>query len=373
MEASTLTATIPPGPFDTPLSQEEVDFFDHIDKKYGVTEEEFEQRLLHWREYADEAGKKCGITDEDFEQELFRLQEQARQERLEYVKRLDEAELMREAQKRSGQSTIAAGPVKRGAVATSMPEASRDGPGRGNIREAERAPVDNPEPMDQEPATAASPGMVPEPQSDILPNEYRVPESPAWYMKLKKQNEKWKARQYRERLKDSSKRQILTALNSLKDCVKRCETERNADVLEKQHNELRNHVHKAEFLAVDEYILLKTHLLDTDNGLSKIFSPQSSFPWDLKADAFQLYKRWAKKQFDISLLRGIITSKTKEDNRSADRLDPAWPKTRNFYGQGDLVLGQWWPTQLCTVRDGAHGLAQAGKTMCPEYLVIESH
>jgi hypothetical protein len=167
-------------------------------------------------------------------------------------------------------------------------------------------------------------------------------------------------------MKDPKKRQTITALSALKDCLSRCESEsssRNRQALEKAFDELRDHVHHAEFLAVDGAILVKLHLLDEDNGLSKIFAPQSNFPWDLKEDALQLYRRWADGKFEVSLLRGIVTSKAKDDNRSADRLDPKWDTVSpKYYGQGDLVLGQWWPTQLCTVRDGAHGSSQGGKS-----------
>jgi hypothetical protein len=60
-------------------------------------------------------------------------------------------------------------------------------------------------------------------------------------------------------------------------------------------------------------------------------------------------------------MRGI---KTVTKDRDADRIDEKYkkkfPGDAKYYGEGDLVLGQWWPTQLCTVRDGAHGAAQGG-------------
>jgi hypothetical protein len=193
-------------------------------------------------------------------------------------------------------------------------------------------------------------------QVEETEKEHRVPE---WYSKVDT-----KGRKMKMTLKDNAKRQVIQNLEALKDTVRRCEVERNSSVLAKLFNDLRNNVHNAEFLEVDEYILVRTHMLD--DWLPRIFNAQGTvqFPWDLKADTLQLYQRWAVKNFKVELLRGIITSKVKDNNRSADKIDPVYRRAYcplpNHYGQGDLVLGQWWPTQLCTVRDGAHGSAQGG-------------
>jgi hypothetical protein len=187
-------------------------------------------------------------------------------------------------------------------------------------------------------------------------NEFKVPE---WYDRIDVGG-----RAMKERRKKSSSRHIMIALNSLKDCLRRAEHENMPTEFAKLCNELRDHVHKAEFLHVDEYILKGTHMLE--NGLGRIFNPQGKkqFPWDLKADALQLYQRWADKVFSIDLLRGITKAQArgKDGIRSADRIDASWKGkySSKYYGQGDLVIGQWWPTQLCTVRDGAHGSAQGG-------------
>jgi len=57
-----------------------------------------------------------------------------------------------------------------------------------------------------------------------------------------------------------------------------------------------------------------------------------------------------------------VTVKGKD--RNGDRLESAYrskhPTTAKYHGEGELILGQWWPTQLCTVRDGAHGSSQGG-------------
>lgn len=87
------------------------------------------------------------------------------------------------------------------------------------------------------------------------------------------------------------------------------------------------------------------------------------WPFDIKADAREIHRRWWKGQFDPSMFRGIILGKTRNPStvhdHSADKLDPAWSeKFKRKGGDGGpnkLINGQWWPTQLAAVRDGAHG------------------
>ncbi|KAL1612875.1 hypothetical protein SLS60_001105 [Paraconiothyrium brasiliense] len=170
---------------------------------------------------------------------------------------------------------------------------------------------------------------------------------------------------------DKDRTQALRAIEAFKDCIRRCEDATAAGKteaqLEKLFEELRDHVHKAAIwlTGVDKYVVRKTNMLTVENGLPRIFaSTQVHYPWDLKADAWQLYLRWYRQDFKPDLLRGIVTRK--EKNRASDRIDPEWAKnpslmiSSNYHGEGDLVLGQWWPTQLCAKRDGAHGAPQGG-------------
>jgi hypothetical protein len=161
--------------------------------------------------------------------------------------------------------------------------------------------------------------------------------------------------------------QEIIALEALKTCITRCEdaeNKRDHGALQQLHEELRNHVHKAEVtLRMDRAKIKVSRILTTQNGLPRIFSGHGGLPHDLKADAFQLYSRWWCGNFDQDLLRGIIIKKGKD--RNGDSIDPEYrklyPTTAKFYGDDGFVLGQWWPTQLCAVRDGAHGAAQGGK------------
>lgn len=162
--------------------------------------------------------------------------------------------------------------------------------------------------------------------------------------------------------------QELAAIDALKACIGRCEK----DKLPKDFKDLRDYVHKAEItLMMDKFIVRKTRVL-TEDGLPRIFRETADFPWDIKADAWHLYERWMAEDFNNDILRGIVTVRERE--RNCDRLDPTYrsqhPHDPKVFGDNGAVLGQWWPTQLCAVRDGIHGAPQAGKLYCNLFLSV---
>lgn len=191
-------------------------------------------------------------------------------------------------------------------------------------------------------------------------DRYPILPLPKWYSDISPSNFNMK-----ELAKKRSPSQ--TSLESLKNCIGRCEELMRAKSLNRKKladyfNELRDHVHKAEFLDVNKYVVKTVRILTAENGLPRIFAEHTDFSWDLKADAYQLYIRWMKQDFEKNLLRGIKTDK--QTNRTSDRLDLRYkiehPPNAKRYGDDGLVLGQCWPSQLCTVRDGAHGSSQGG-------------
>ncbi|CAK1357169.1 hypothetical protein CB0940_11687 [Cercospora beticola] len=140
----------------------------------------------------------------------------------------------------------------------------------------------------------------------------------------------------------------------------------------KEMNELRDMLHEAPFLAMGPagaQLVRNKRMLHNDDGLPQLFddryagSMAGHWPWDVKSDAKELYYRWCSKNFDDNLLHGIITSqkgKHAEDDRSADQVDKTCQVSSKYIGNGKLVNGQWWPTLLCALRDGAHGDSQSG-------------
>ncbi|KAF2656140.1 hypothetical protein K491DRAFT_692341 [Lophiostoma macrostomum CBS 122681] len=187
--------------------------------------------------------------------------------------------------------------------------------------------------------------------------------APSWYRNLNpKTSQAFKAW---EKSKSKKPAQLIKPLEVMKDRIARSQTETNPAELETLFEQLRDDVHKAEFAAVNKFVLRRCHMMN--NGLDCIVNSKNNvnYPWDLKADAFQLYTRWSAEIFEVKLLRGLEFQKgEKGKKRNTDRIDPTWRrehgKFANFYGHGELVQGQWWPTQLTTVRDGAHGSPQAG-------------
>jgi hypothetical protein len=132
---------------------------------------------------------------------------------------------------------------------------------------------------------------------------------------------------------------------------------------------VRNDLHELVFQEVDGPLLYSRRMLDNASGLPQLFDTAFMkgipYPYDIRADAEELYNKWCTGQFETDLLRGIIRGKpTKvgkeksEEDCRADRLalNPSPyrlmdPKT---HGHGKLLNGAWWPTQLAAVRDGAH-------------------
>ncbi|KAF2680981.1 hypothetical protein K458DRAFT_310172 [Lentithecium fluviatile CBS 122367] len=195
---------------------------------------------------------------------------------------------------------------------------------------------------------------------EVKESEHTPLDLPDWYKNIKNTSQAMKQLSKRP---SSDQTQALIALQSMKGCMDRCEKEGVTPAqLAKLFEELRDHVHKAEILLkVDRLVVRKAKMLEEATGLPRIFAAKRvDFPWDLKADAFQLYNRWRMQVFELDILRGIRARPGTD--RGADSIDPTWPYrvSAKFYGEGNLVLGQWWPTQLTTVRDGAHGSPQAG-------------
>jgi hypothetical protein len=87
-------------------------------------------------------------------------------------------------------------------------------------------------------------------------------------------------------------------------------------------------------------------------------------PADIAADIRYLLSRWRNNDFDTDLRRGITKTSRPGDQKLGpiDKLSAGYPFKLSAATRGDngLEIGQWWPLQICAVRDGAHGALQAG-------------
>lgn len=200
------------------------------------------------------------------------------------------------------------------------------------------------------PATAGGNDIDPEPQP------------PEWYRKMSLVAKRGTNTGNADALLDRLKDQIAV--------IKKIGPSVNAEEL----NKLRESLHEAPFLAMGAagpQLLRNKRLLHNNDGLPQLFddryagSMKGHWPWDIKSDAEEMYHRWSAKNFDDDMLFGIILaqrnrSKNGEDDRKGDTVDKNRQVSSKYTGNGNLVNGQWWPTLLCALRDGAHGDSQAG-------------
>ena len=133
-------------------------------------------------------------------------------------------------------------------------------------------------------------------------------------------------------------------------------------------NLIRHRLQYMEFFASVLPILVKKSGLLNQEGLPMIVENRVQgvdFPSDIRSDADLLFRKWMSGQVDPHLFRGIVTKKgTAKEERAfkSHSIDPTFSGkvSCNYAGAGNLVVGQWWPLQLCAKRDGAHGEMEAG-------------
>lgn len=153
------------------------------------------------------------------------------------------------------------------------------------------------------------------------------------------------------------------ALRNLKDDISKGRTlTSNQQSLERLASKIRDQLHTVAFLEVSEVLLKTNRMLHNIGGLPSLFDAQHnggvSWPWDIKADAEELYNKWCRKIFVTDLLRGV---KPSVPGKSSASLDPDYDKIpANRFGYNGLINGQWWPHQICTIVDGAHGSTEGG-------------
>ena len=151
----------------------------------------------------------------------------------------------------------------------------------------------------------------------------------------------------------------LETLRYLTTLIKTCETADRTGDVQTSFERLRNRLHSMEFYNFVSGVLIRKSRVLEEGGLEAIFE-NSKYPWDIRADALSLYRKWRNGILDPHLLRGIDTKKGKNFvSRSFDRAYQS-RKSCNHAGAGNLVNGQWWPLQICAMRDGAHGEMEGG-------------
>ena len=155
----------------------------------------------------------------------------------------------------------------------------------------------------------------------------------------------------------------IQALKYAITLLQRIEEAPNND-LPRLYDLLRAWIHQTEFRSSLCHDLVADSKLLESQGLSKIFG-DDRYPPDLRDDALVVYQRWLKGLYDPHLLRGVevknrVQSAGKTTKSRNLETSYEFKISAHYIGAGDLVNGQWWPLQICAIRDGAHGESEAG-------------
>ena len=170
-------------------------------------------------------------------------------------------------------------------------------------------------------------------------------------------------------MKEKYTRADVENVKYINTLIRRCQEPPQTNDSERLFSELRQRLHQMEFYDfISGIILHKSKVLDDKQGLPAIFDETFNrgvqYPWDIIADAEALFLRWLSGVLDPHLLRGVDTVRknTTTGKRTAHKLSPSYKhrKSCDHIGAGDLQNGQWWPLQICAMRDGAHGEIEAG-------------
>jgi hypothetical protein len=179
---------------------------------------------------------------------------------------------------------------------------------------------------------------------------------PDWYLRLRAST---------SRDTRPGDRQTLDRLGLLPQLIKdakRPEIARSKQSLANVFHQISELLHELEFLKVKGQFIAQKRLLDNDYGLPQIFKPDVNgivkFPSYIQDDARLLYIQWYNQIFERNLFVGILNMIRSKGQGPA--IDPRFKKKWRDFGAMNLVNGQWWGSQICAVRDGAHGHTVAG-------------
>jgi len=230
-----------------------------------------------------------------------------------------------------------------------------------------RLRAESPEPKSEESSAIASPGIANSSMTVATHKKSKLPMCPSerrrmppdWYTKIIPERINWKSGKY-------GSREAIPKLSQIGALIREAKESNGLPDFEK----IRDEIHQLEFIGVTAELLRKVNLLDNRHGLPQLFDEEYKnglqVPWDIQGDALELYNKWVQRMFDPDLLRGIETRprlKDKAGQKKGWSFDPKVDRISALYfGNGMLVNGQWWPRQICAVRDGAHGAMVAGIT-----------
>ncbi|KAI7156176.1 hypothetical protein KC349_g6445 [Hortaea werneckii] len=185
-------------------------------------------------------------------------------------------------------------------------------------------------------------------------------EPPDWYQALKPSGGRLRGTTYES-----------DVIAGVKDAIHKAKMHSgsgNGAGLRTQFETLSHYLHKAPFMQVTGQLLRDNRVLHKQDGLQQIFDPECMagvpYPEWLQADAKELYNKWRNKNFETNLFWGLEAGRAATRHAEGRTTTIDWNAVNrvscDHHGNESIVNGQWWPLQLCLLRDGAHGQSQQG-------------
>lgn len=240
-------------------------------------------------------------------------------------------------------------------VPSSTSEQPEKQPEQSTMADNRRPSIQNLPRIPMKPSTTTA--ITPQHVDDRL-QTVREERPPKWYVNTPKLT----TRDPKDSVADRELQRLVTTINNAAEALKsRLDITKRSEALAT----VREGLHNVIFMHARGPLLKRHRMLDNVHGLPKIFDSNFNgglaWPFDIKADAEELYNKWCREIFETDIMRGIEFGKggesTKNNNGS---VKPECRINARRHGNGDLLNGQWWPFQICAYRDGAHGVTQGG-------------
>jgi len=181
--------------------------------------------------------------------------------------------------------------------------------------------------------------------------EIKIDQLPGWYHELKVTP------------RTPFRRELNTLLSAVRNYINELRSPTSVGAKRAEtYSKIRHQIHRITHQSVTDVDVKKSKLLEQGLGLPQIFAPVNNgkfpdCPFDISADAREIFLRWCRADFDADILRGVNYP---PPSWSLKKDRPGPKLSAKYFGEGDLVPGQWWPNWICMYRDGAHGVVQGG-------------
>lgn len=141
--------------------------------------------------------------------------------------------------------------------------------------------------------------------------------------------------------------------------IEKCKADQSQDDRIQTIVNLRRVVHELEVCSDLSRSLIESSKILETGGLRDIFD-DLAYPEDVRVDSYSLCMKWGSGQFDNDLLCGINIMLKVDGQLQRSLAEGYRHQVCAYRGQGRFEVGQWWPYQICSLRDGGHGSMNGG-------------